>query len=54
MKRWGRQAPKFLGLYSGRLDDDQLGVQLGIVWKARLVDEIVDGATRGTYPWKGD
>jgi len=38
----------FLGVYSGRIGEDELGVQLGIVWKAQVVDEIVCGATQGT------
>jgi hypothetical protein len=42
---------KFLGVYSGRIGEDELGVQLGIVWKASVIDEIIDGATRGRWPW---
>jgi hypothetical protein len=44
-------AEKFLGIYSGRVGDDELGVQLGVVWKAKVVGEIIDGNVRGTPPW---
>lgn len=37
----------FIGIYSGRIGDDELKAQLGIVWKARVVDEIIDGNTMG-------
>ncbi len=46
------QAPTFLGVYSGRIGDDPFGVQLGIVWKAHLIDELIDGAVQGTMPWE--
>lgn len=45
------QAAAFFGVYSGRVDDDPLGAQIGIVWKASVVDEIIDGGTNGTRPW---
>jgi hypothetical protein len=41
----------FLGVYSGRIGDDPLGVQLGIVWKAPVIDEIVRGGLRGKSPF---
>lgn len=44
-------AETFLGVYSGRVGDDPLGVQLGIVWKARVIDEIVAGRVRGKTPF---
>jgi hypothetical protein len=37
----------FLGVYSGRIGTDELKAQLGIVWKARVIDEIIDGRTFG-------
>lgn len=40
-----------LGVYSGRIGDDELGVQLGIVWKMSAVNEIVSGLIRGTSPF---
>jgi hypothetical protein len=45
------QAEAFLGVYSGRVDDDPLGAHIGIVWKAHVVDEIVQGNTFGKLPW---
>jgi hypothetical protein len=42
----------FLGVYSGRVGDDQLGAQLGIVWKASAVDEIVRRGVRGRTPFQ--
>jgi len=41
----------FLGVYSGRIGDDTLGLQLGIVWKASTVEEIVVGQAIGRWPW---
>lgn len=38
---------KFLGVYSGRFKDHDLGVQLGVVFKAHLVDEIVEAGKLG-------
>ena len=34
---------RFVGIYSGRLGEDEMKAQLGIVWKAHVVDEIIDG-----------
>ncbi len=45
-------AETFLGVYSGRLGDDPLGVQIGIVWKARVVEEILHGGLRGKTPFE--
>lgn len=42
---------QFLGIYSGRIGEDELGVQLGIVWKASVINEIIDGGVRGKWPW---
>lgn len=39
----------FLGIYSGRLPGKtELEAQLGIVWKKRLIEEIIIGRTRDT------
>lgn len=38
---------KFLGIYSGRIGEDEFKAQLGIVWKARVVTEIIQGSQRG-------
>lgn len=32
---------KFIGIYSGRIGKDESLAQLGIVWKARVIDEII-------------
>jgi hypothetical protein len=41
-------ATKFLGVYSGRVGaDDELKAQLGIVWKAGVIDEIVSNGVPG-------
>lgn len=45
-------ASTFFGIYSGRVDDDPLGAQIGIVWKARVVDEIIDGSLTSRPPWE--
>ncbi len=37
----------FLGVYSGRiLAEDEIEAQLGIVWKPKVIDEIIAGGTR--------
>jgi hypothetical protein len=38
---------RILGVYSGRLGEDQLKAQLGIVWKRRVIDEVVAGGCPG-------
>lgn len=40
----------FVGIYSGRIGDDELKAQLGIVWKARVISEIVGAKTFGEIP----
>ena len=37
----------FLGVYSGRIGNDELQAQLGIVWKKKVIEEIITGQTRG-------
>lgn len=41
---------KFMGVYSGRIGEDETKAQLGIVWKASVIDEIIDGQQTGK-PW---
>lgn len=43
----------FLGVYSSRIGDDELGVQLGTVWKASVLDEIIGQGVRGRGPHDG-
>jgi Trypsin-like peptidase domain len=39
------EGTRFVGVYSGRLGAQTQQVQLGIVWKSFLIDEIIDGET---------
>jgi Trypsin-like peptidase domain len=41
---------KFAGIYSGRIGDDLMGVQLGMVWSVDVLDDILSGRTRGMNP----
>jgi hypothetical protein len=45
-------AETFLGIYSGRVDDDPLGAQIGIVWKASVVEEIISAGVTGKTPFE--
>jgi hypothetical protein len=38
----------FLGVYSGRIGAHEVKAQLGIVWKARVIQEIIDGQVPGS------
>ncbi|MBN9031205.1 MAG: trypsin-like peptidase domain-containing protein [Rhizobiales bacterium] len=40
----------FAGVYSGRVDDDPMGVQLGRVWKAATLAEVVLHGIPGSNP----
>ena len=40
----------FIGVYSGRMGRDELQAQLGIVWKARVVEEILQAKQIGRAP----
>jgi hypothetical protein len=43
----------FLGIYSGRIgSEDNFKSQLGIVWKKRVIDEILEGRTKGTIDFQ--
>lgn len=39
-----------IGIYSGRVGDDELGVQLGRVWKSKVIEEILELQKKGTNP----
>ncbi|KQW54022.1 MULTISPECIES: trypsin-like peptidase domain-containing protein [unclassified Variovorax] len=44
---WFGEGDMFVGVYSGRLlGASELEAQLGIVWKSRVIDEIIDGGSR--------
>lgn len=40
----------FIGVYSGRIGADELKAQLGIVWRAAVIDEIIDAGVLGSTP----
>jgi hypothetical protein len=43
---------RFLGVYAGRIGaDDEQKVQLGRVWHAELIEQIIAGNRRGSHPW---
>lgn len=41
---------KFIGIYSGRIGNDEFKAQLGIVWKAKVIDEIIAAKVQGKAP----
>jgi hypothetical protein len=40
----------FVGIYAGRIGDDQLGFQLGTVWKKDLLEDLISRQTPGLHP----
>lgn len=53
--RWGEavigaNGRALLGVYSSRIGDDPLGVQLGTVWKASVIWDIIDNGVKGRGP----
>jgi hypothetical protein len=45
----GGHGQRFLGVYSNRVGELEK-LQLGVVWKARVIDEILEGGVRGQDP----
>jgi hypothetical protein len=43
---------KFIGIYSGRIGEDLMGVQLGLVWRADVLDDTLSEKTRGMNPFR--
>jgi hypothetical protein len=43
----GVRASRFVGVYSGRLGDNEMEAQLGIVWKANVLNQIIRGKAKG-------
>ncbi|MEM6807000.1 MAG: hypothetical protein AAF696_36705, partial [Bacteroidota bacterium] len=41
------EARKFLGVYSGRIGEDNFLAQLGVVWKSTVIEEIIQGEKIG-------
>jgi hypothetical protein len=46
---WFGEGDMFVGVYSGRLGASEIEAQLGVVWKAHLIDEIIDGGAPATF-----
>lgn len=45
----GMGATKFLGVYSGRIGDQHLGAQLGVMWKRNVIEEILNAGVKGGF-----
>lgn len=43
---WFGEGDALVGVYSGRLGASEMEAQLGVVWKADLVDQVVKGGKR--------
>jgi hypothetical protein len=46
----GRAGQKFIGIYSSREGESVQNVQLGVVWKARAITDVIEGRIVGTHP----
>lgn len=42
---------EFMGVYSGRLFDDENNASIGLVWHRNLIDQMLDVAARGSRDW---
>jgi hypothetical protein len=40
----------FVGIYSGRLGNDELGFQLGRVWKSAVLETLLNNPVKGHHP----
>ena len=49
----GQDGTRFAGINSGRLGTNELEAQLGVVWKAKVLDEMIDAAQTGTSVFYG-
>jgi hypothetical protein len=43
---------EFMGIYSGRLHDDENNASLGLVWHRHLIDQILDASVAGSREWR--
>lgn len=43
---------EFMGVYSGRLFDDENNASLGLVWHRNLIDQLLDGPDSGSRDWQ--
>ena len=50
----GREGSRFVGIYSGRLGDNEMEAQLGVIWKPKVIEEIVNNKVAGTssFLWR--
>jgi hypothetical protein len=42
---------EFMGVYSGRLFDDENNASIGLVWHRNLIDQMLDAPASGTRDW---
>jgi hypothetical protein len=42
---------EFMGVYSGRLYDDERNASIGLVWHRNLIDEIISAPAKGSREW---
>lgn len=45
-------ASEFMGVYSGRLFDDENNASIGLVWHRNLIDQILNSPAAGSRDWK--
>lgn len=43
---------EFMGVYSGRLYDDERNANIGLVWYRNLIDEIISAPAKGSRDWR--
>ncbi len=43
---------EFMGVYSGRLFDDDNNASIGLVWHRNLIDQILDAPAAGSRDWR--
>lgn len=44
----------FLGIYSGRIGKGEIHAQLGIVWKSKVIEQIIIGQKRGSIEFQNN
>lgn len=42
---------EFMGIYSGRLFDDENNASIGLVWHRHLIDECLQSPAQGSRDW---
>jgi len=43
---------EFMGIYSGRLFDDENNASIGLVWHRNLIDQLLSEPVSGSRDWK--